>query len=68
MRRLHYSIRTERTFCARVEQFVRFCRIQSLEALPAAGSDLGVLDLVGSGEKGCGLDAESGAQRAGVFV
>ena len=38
MRRLHYSIHTERTYCARVKQFVRFHKLQSREALLAIGS------------------------------
>ena len=38
MRRLHYSIHTERTYCAWVEQFVRFHKIQLREALLRAGS------------------------------
>jgi integron integrase len=38
MRRLHYSIHTERSYCDWISQFVRFHRMQSREQLLAAGA------------------------------
>ena len=40
MRRLHYSIHTERSYCDWIFQFVRFHRMQSREALLRAGNRL----------------------------
>jgi integron integrase len=38
MRRLHYSIHTERSYCDWIAQFVRFQKMQSREELLAAGA------------------------------